>query len=138
VADDPIKVRGLVEFQRALKDLDGESQKQLRVVFNDAADLVASGARRLVPSRSGRARGSVRVLSTQRAARVAGGSARAPYYPFLDFGGSVGRKGSVRRPFLKDGRYIYATYGRRRDEFRKLLERGLVKLVRDAGLEIES
>ena len=41
---DPIKINGLTQFQRALKTMDGESQKQLRVVFNRAADLIVREA----------------------------------------------------------------------------------------------
>lgn len=136
VANPPIKIEGLRELQAALKDMDGESQKQLRLVLNDAAELVVSGARRRVPSRSGRARGSIKASSGQREAKVKGGSARAPYYPWLDFGGSVGRNNSIKRPFLKDGRFIYATYNDRRAAIFKSLEKGLTKLVKESGLEV--
>ena len=130
-----VQVKGLVEFQRALKQLDGESQKQLRLVFNDAAELVAGRASRLVPVNSGKARRSVRALSTQREGRVAGGSGRVPYYPWLDFGGSVGRKRSVRRKFLRDGRYIYASYNRLRPQVIERLEEGMTRLIKEAGLD---
>lgn len=135
-ADNPIKVDGARELQAALKDLDGEAQKQLRLVFNDAAEVVAGGARRLVPSRSGRARGSIRATSSQRAAKVTGGSARIRYYGWLDFGGDrVGRGGGVAgRPFLKDGRYIYATYNRRRPWVLERLGKGLEDLIKRTGL----
>ena len=133
-ADDPISVRGLRELQAALKAGDGESQKQLRVVMNDAAEVVAGGARSLVPSRSGRARGSVRAASSQREARVFGGGARVPYYGWLDFGGRTGRGRSVRRSFRKDGRYIYPTYERRRRWVYARLAKGLEELIRRTGL----
>jgi hypothetical protein len=136
VSVDPIKVKGLTEFRKALKDMDGESQKQLRVVFNRAADVVAGGARQGVTSRSGRARGSVRVLSSQTAAKVAGGGARAPHYPWLDFGGRVGEGRRIYRPFLRDGRYIYATFRNRRAWFVTELERGMDDLVTGAGLAV--
>lgn len=136
--DDPIKITGLREFQRQLKDIDGESQKALRRVNNDAADVVVAGARRLVPvGPNRRARGSIRAQSSQREARVTGGGARAPYYPWLDFGGAVGRGRSIRRPFLKDGRYIYATYSARRRWILVRLEEGLTELAKGAGLAVE-
>lgn len=135
-ADRPISVAGLRDFQAVLKAADGESQKQLRLVLNDAADVVAGGARRLVPSRSGRARGSVRSTSSQREARVSGGGARAKYYGWLDFGGTrIGRGGGkAARPFLRDGRYVYATYNRRRPWVLERLGKGLEDLIRRTGM----
>lgn len=133
LAKDPIRATGLRELQAALKAADGQTQKQLRVVLNDAADVVTSGARQLVPTRSGRARGSVRSTSSQREARVTGGGGRAKHYAWLDFGGRVGRKHAVSRPFLADGRYIYATYNRRRPWVLRRLQDGLAALVKQMG-----
>lgn len=130
-----VKVEGLIDVQRALKAADGESQKMLRLVFNDAATEVADRASSLIPSRSGRARRSVRAASTQREGRVKGGGARVRYYPWLDFGGSVGRRASVKRPFLKEGRYIYASYARVRPRLVDMMEEGLNELVKSAGLD---
>ena len=133
-----IKINGLREFQRELKALDGDLPKALRVAFNEAADLIADTARPRVPRRRGRARGSVKVRSTQKAARVAGGGSRAPYYPWLDFGGAVGRGRGQKRPFLKRGRYIYDAFYRRREagDFQDALSRSLVKVARSAGIEV--
>ena len=133
-ADRPITVAGLRDVQAALKQVDGQSQKQLRVVLNDAAQVVVSGTRGAMPSRSGRARGSVRALSSQREARVAGGGGRASYYGWLDFGGSVGRRRSVKRRFIRDGRYMYATFNRRRAWILDRLGKGLEALIRSTGL----
>lgn len=136
LADNPIRVKGLRDFQAALKQMDGESQKMLRLVLNDAAEVVATGARRLVPRSSGRAAASLKVASSQREAKVKGGGARASYYPWLDFGGRVGVNKSVHRPFLRQGRFIFPTYSARRAWVLQRLERGLVKLAEDAGLEV--
>jgi hypothetical protein len=131
---EPVRIEGIRELQRALKAMDGESQKALRVVFNSAAELVAEGAQRKVPRRSGRARASIRVGSSQREARVKAGNARkAPYYPWLDFGGAVGKGRSVVRPFAKSGRYIYPSYSERRDEILAKLHDELVAMVRGVG-----
>lgn len=129
-----VKIEGLKEVQKALKALDGESQKQLRLVFNEAAELVVARARPLVPTRSGRARGSIKAASGQREAKVKAGGARVPYYGWLDFGGSTGRKRTTRRKFLKDGRYIYPSYSRIRPQLIDVMEDGLSRLVREAGL----
>ncbi len=131
-----VQVEGLREFQRALKTLDREHPKALRLALNDAANVIVDVAQPRVPRRRGRAAASVKARSTQKAARVVGGGSRAPYYPWLDFGGSVGRRGSVRRPFLKNGRYIYDAFFRNRDEFVDMLEERIVDVARRAGLEV--
>lgn len=132
---EPIKIKGLRDLQATLKDLDGESQKLLRVALNDAAETVVAGSRRLVPTRSGKARASIRAASSQREARVSAGGTRAPYFPWLDFGGRVGRKRSVVRRFIPGGRYIYPTYGRNRLSIMEDIERSVSKLISDAGLD---
>jgi hypothetical protein len=137
---EPITIRGLKDFQASLKQMDGETQKKLRVALNEAAELVADRARRKVPiGPSGAARRSVRAASQQRVARVQGGGNRAPYYPWLDFGGQprgqVG--GRARRRFIDVGRYIYPSFSAQYDEVLAALEASLVKLARDAGLEVE-
>lgn len=131
-----VKIEGLREFVRGLKAMDRELPKALRLAFNDAADVIVSDAKPRIPRRSGRAAGSVKARSTRTAARVVGGGSRAPYLPWLDFGGRVGRRHAVRRPFLKDGRYIYAAYDRRRGEFIETMQKNLVDLARSAGIEV--
>lgn len=134
-----IKIQGLREFQKSLKKLDKDLPKALRIAFNEAADSVAADARRRVPKRSGRAAGSIRSRSTQVSVRITEGGSRAPYMPWLDFGGRVGRKRRVQRTFLKDGRYLYASYFKRRDsgEFQEDLQKALIKVATEAGLEVE-
>jgi hypothetical protein len=135
---DPIQVTGLREFSRNLKKLDSDLPKALRIALNQAADIVVSDARPKVPRKSGRAAASIKARSTRTASRVVGGSNRAPYYPWLDFGGRVGRNKSVRRAFLKEGRYIYKSYFDNSDEFAKVLEEALLDVARQAGVEVDS
>ncbi|MDM4721158.1 HK97 gp10 family phage protein [Micromonospora sp. WMMA1363] len=85
-----IAVLGLRDLSRRLRKIDGEAAKQLRIVFNEAAEIVVSDARPKVPKRTGRAAGSLKMRSTRTAVRIAMGGPRAPYYPWLDFGGRVG------------------------------------------------
>jgi hypothetical protein len=136
---DAITVEGLAEFSRNLRKLDSELPKALRLALNEAADLVVNEARPGIPSRTGRARRSVRKASTRTAVRVRGGGNRAAYYPWLDFGGRVGKGRSVSRPFLTEGRYIYAGYFRLRDsgEFQKVLTAGLLKVAAQAGVVVD-
>lgn len=129
-----ISIRGLQEFVRALRKVNTDLPKELRVALNQGADLVVEWARPRVPSRSGRARRSLRVSSTRTAARVTGGGARVPWYPWLDFGGRVGRKRSVHRAFLPSGRYIFPGYAARQDEVQDEVVRALLDLAERAGL----
>jgi hypothetical protein len=134
---DPIKIDGLAEFRRNLKTLDRELPKALRLAFNEAADIVVKDAVPGIPRRTGRAAKTVKARSTQTMSRVSGGSARVPYYPWLDFGGRVGRNKSVSRPFLKEGRYIYASYFRNRSRYVEVLEKSLVQVAAQAGVEVD-
>lgn len=134
-ASDPIRVSGLRELQASLKRMDGQSQKRLRLALNDVAELVVAAAQPRVPRRTGRAAASLRPSSSQREASVRGGGGRAEYFPWLDFGGRVGRGKSVSRPFLRDGRYLYAAYRDRRSTIREAIAKGLENLIRDAGLD---
>lgn len=135
---EPIKIGGLRDFQKALKQMDGESQKQLRVVLNEAATTVGKGASRRVPRRTGRAADSLRAMSSQREARVMGGSKKVAYYGWLDFGGRIGRDKATRRPFVQGGRYMYPAFSANRDSIYKALQASLSALARNAGLEAQN
>lgn len=135
---DTVKIHGLKEFSKDLRKLDSDLPKALRIALNEAAEVVVDEARPKVPTLTGRARKSIRPRSTRTAVRVAGGGKRVPYYPWLDFGGRVGRRRSVTRPFLKEGRYIYAAYFAKSasGEFAEVLQKALVQVAEQAGLEV--
>ena len=100
--DGQIKITGLKELQRALKDADASLPRQLRVALNAGAELVIKYARPRIPERSGRGRASLKMRSTQRLAQVAIGGKRAPYMGWLDFGGEGRRRGRPGKPpFIK-------------------------------------
>lgn len=136
---DPITVEGLRQFSKDLKTLDRDLPKALRLAMNEAADVVVDWARPRVPRRTGRAARSLKAKSTRTAVRVTGGGRRAPHYPWLDFGGRVGRARSVERPFRKDGRYIYEGYFRKKasGEFQEALQRALLRVANSAGVGVE-
>lgn len=132
----PISIEGLRDLQAALRGLDGEAQKQLRLVLNGAAATVAHAAARRVPTRTGKARGSIRPASSQREARVKAGGSKAAYYGWLDFGGAVGRKKNTRRRFLREGRYMYPAFHANRDSIYNGLQKSLTDMLQSAGLEV--
>ncbi|RQW83554.1 HK97 gp10 family phage protein [Micromonospora globispora] len=132
-----IQVTGLREFQRQLKAMDAGLPKQLRLALNEASGLIINYATARMPSRSGRAKASLKARSTQRTARVALGGNRAPYAPWLDFGGEGRRKGRpAYRPFIKAGRYVYPALDVKRDEVTDIMSEALTQLAKDAGLEV--
>lgn len=131
-----IRVEGLAELNRALRQIDAGAPKALRVAQNEAATLLIDRTRPQIPRLTGRAAASLKASSTRTSAAVRVGGARAPYYPWLDFGGATGIAGSVQRPFYKEGRYLYPTLAKVRPEIEQALERALTTVVRDAGLEI--
>lgn len=134
-----IKIDGLIEFRKALKQIDAGLPKTLRLAMNQAADVVVTAVRPRIPSVTGRARGSVRSSSTQERARVSEGSRKAPWMPWLDYGGEGRRRGRpAKRPFVKQGRYLYPVYFAKRDsgEFTTILSMALDDVVRAAGLEV--
>lgn len=132
---DPIRIDGLKEFVGNLKRLDSDLPKVLRVAFNAAGATIVNEARAGVPVKTGAARASLKMKSTQKEAKIVGGSKKVPYYPWLDFGGQIPR--GPKRPFIKDGRYIYAAYFRHRDEFAGLVEKALLDAAHAAGVEVD-
>jgi hypothetical protein len=132
-----ITVVGVREFQRALKDMDAGLPKMLRIVHNEAGGLIVDYARPRIPSRSGRARGSLKLRSSQREGRVAIGGNRAAWVPWLDFGGEGRRKGRPpARPFLTSGRYVYRALEVKRQQVTDIMAAGYAGLARDAGLDV--
>lgn len=132
-----VGIKGLAEFNRGLRKLDSEAPKQLRIGLNSAAELLIDRTRPQIPSRTGAARGSLKARSTRTSARIAVGGKRAPYYPWLDFGGKTGRNKSVVRPFFKKGRYLYVTLGNIRPQILDELDQAIRTVARNAGLEVD-
>lgn len=131
-----ITITGLREFQSSLRKMDADLPKGMRIALNAASELVIDKARPEIPTESGAARASLRVRSSQREARIAAGGRKAPYYPWLDFGGRVGPAGSVHRAFYKEGRYIYPSLRKNREEITKVMMTAVADLARGAGLEV--
>lgn len=130
-----VSVGGLAALNRGLRAIDKDAPKALRLALNEAAALLVDRAKPTVPSVTGAARRSMVARSTRTSARVAVGGKRAPYFPWLDFGGEGRVKGRpVARPFLREGRYVYPTLGRIRPQIEEQLQESLSAVVRGAGL----
>lgn len=133
---EPIKVDGLAKFVREAKKVSDDLPKAVRLVNNEAANIVVKYSLPLVPTKSGAARKSIKASSTRTSGRVKAGSTKVPYYPWLDFGGSVGRKGSVKRPFIAKGRILYPAYINHQKEIYEVLVAALTKLCNDSGIGV--
>jgi hypothetical protein len=131
-----IQVGGLAALNRGLKAVDKNAPKELRLALNSAADLLVDATRPKIPSVSGAARRSLVARSTRTSARVGVGGKKAPYYPWLDFGGQGRIKGRpAPRQFIREGRYLYPTLRQVRPRIEAHLQQALSDLVRNAGLE---
>jgi hypothetical protein len=135
-----IQVQGYAEFRRGLLKIDKEwsATEGLKRVGDRAAGLVVDWAKPRVPRRTGKTAGSVKATSTATAAKVTGGGARVPWYPWIDFGGTVGRKRSVHRAFLPDGRFIYPGFAARRDEITDVIAEEMRRMITGLGWDVTS
>lgn len=135
--DAKVQVRGIIELRKALREIDRDLPKELAAGLAEAAAIVADEARRRVPRRTGRAAESIKVRKQQSGAALAVGGAKAGYYPWLDFGGTVGRAKAVKRPFIHGGRYVYPSLRDKDREVRAKVDEVLARMAAKAGFESE-
>lgn len=132
-----IEVVGLREVSRKLRAVDKDAPKALSAANKSAAEFVQTRVKAKVPhgpAKRGHAVNSIRAGATRLQAYVKGGGARYPYYPWLEFGGRVGRKNSVYRTFIKTGRYLWRTFVDHRNKIRDFYADELNDLLRRTGL----
>lgn len=132
-----IHIEGLKDLQKKLKAVDKEAPKQLRIALNEVAEFVISKGRPQVPKRTGAAQRSWKARSTRTESRVSYGGSRAPYMPWLDWGGRVGRKKRTVRPYMTEGRYLYPTVKKYRSQIQGIGDDALADVARDAGLDLD-
>lgn len=120
---DRIDVRGLAEFQRALRDVDRDLPKQLRVVNLKAAELVASDARGRAEAAGGalgKAAPSIKAVAQQRSAGVRIGGSRYPFAMGGEFGSVTFRQFKPWRG--SGGDAGYALFPAKRENTDKVVE----------------
>jgi hypothetical protein len=148
--DVKLQVTNLAQWRRAITSVDDNFKTRLKDEFLKVAEAVATKARSKVPTGpTGRAAASIKArASTGGAAIVRGGSA-APYFAWLDFGGTTGRghklgkgKGAIQRtvngaPWSppNHGLYIYPTISEMRPETIHAVSELMTRVGRDAGFE---
>jgi hypothetical protein len=146
VANDALAVRvtGLRELSGAFRKLDAEVSTGVKTGFRSIAEGVAGTARHKAPSQSGRARASIKTRATTRGAGIAFGGSAAPYMPFLDFGGSVGRghrpgdywSGAVQRRWISGGRYVYPAIVESKDDTEQAIDKLITSASKAAGFDV--
>lgn len=132
-----IEVKGLREFQTQLRKMDSDLPKQLRTALNQASELVIDYAQAHMPKKTGKARASLKARSSQREARIAMGGRKAPYAPWLDFGGKGKHGRPAPRPYMKEGRYVYKGLAVKRSEVLDVMQQAITDVARGAGLEVD-
>ena len=137
-----IKILGLNELNRAFKAVDDKvSGDGLKAAFLGIAGAVASKARGGVPRRSGTAAASIQPHGTTRGASISAGGQTAPYYPWLDWGGTTGRghkqgpmMGAIKRDYLGrpvgEGRYLYPAISSEKEHTADAVEAAIVEIAK--------
>lgn len=132
---------------RAFKQLDTELPKELRREFKAIAEMVAGRIRGKVPRRTGAAASSVTTRAGSTGAGIAFGGSKAPYFPWLDFGGSVGRghrpgsawSGAIRREWegipRGSGRYVYPTIAESKGDIGAAADEAIRRVARRADFD---
>lgn len=90
-----------------------------------------------MPHRSGRLAASIKPASTQRTGQVAYSSpTRVPYAGWIEFGGMITtvRGGTIVRPYVKQGRYLFPAAEAERDPILRTLTKSMEDLIKRAGL----
>lgn len=134
-----IDTREVRDLSRRLRGLSKDAQKDLQKELVKITESLAVHVKTKMPSKSGRARASVKARKVSAGMRLAYGGTKAPHAPWLDFGGSTkvpGAGGRVQRPFIKEGRYVWPTVGERSDEIGRDVEAAMQSVARKHGLDV--
>lgn len=132
-----LTVSGLGEFQSAVKNMQSGLPKVERDALGVIIGEVVDYARPRMPRKTGRAAGSLKGRVGARSAYVAEGGPSAPWTPWIDFGGEGKRKGRPpKRPFMKEGRYVYKALSVKRADIDDILSAAVTGLATGAGLEV--
>lgn len=146
--DVKVEVRGIRELATAFRRVDAELPKQLKSAFLGVAQRVVRRAQAKMEFGAGKAASSVKARASARGASIAFGGQAAPYEPWLDFGGSVGRghkpgvawSGSVKRDWRGlpsgMGRYVYPAIKESREDIAAAVDAAVFLVARSAGFDV--
>ena len=144
--DVKIRAVGIAELRKALKQVSADLPGDLKNGFARLANKVAEAIRPKVPG-TGRAASSIKGRGTAKGGAIVFGGSKAPHFPWLDFGGSVGRghvpgrawSGAIKREWRGipkgEGRYVYPTIREKREDIIKEADDVLASIAARAGFE---
>ena len=150
-ADDllTVKILGLVELNRAFKAVDDKvSGDGLKAAFLSIASKVAGIAASSFPrGKTGDAAASLVPHGTSRGASISFGGTAAPYAPWLDFGGTVGRghkqgpmMGAIKRDYLGrpvgEGRYLSPAISGEKEATADAVEVAIAEIAKQQDFEV--
>jgi hypothetical protein len=164
-----MELTGLRELLVAMRKVAPDAKRELSTSLKAIGKMVVTDAQGSMSFKhpTGRAKRAFKVKVVTRrgfeGVEIAEGGAVAPYLPWLDFGGTVGRgrrstarvsihgggrvtvkrvgsrgSGSVVRPYIKDGRYLYPAYFRRFDDMVQATFEAVRAAATSAGLAVAS
>ena len=128
-----ISAAQLAELTAALRDLDDDIGDLAMSLLEDISRDIAADVRARVPYRTGRARQSYKVTGHS----ITFGGEQAPYVPWLEFGGKVGRKKTTKRPYIRKGRYLYPAIAENLDDIEKRVD-DLISQITGGFLTVEN
>ena len=126
-----VEVKGLGDLNKALKGVDKELPKEMRLGLKAIAQRFIPDVASKVPVLTGKLSGSLKAGATAKSASV---STSVLYAGFIEFGGSVGRKKAVKRQFVQRGRYIFPEAQRQKDSIETQIVALVDTLTEKAGL----
>lgn len=127
----------MAEARRLSRQFDGlgdDVQKDVNKEIGLISGRMVQRIRARVPSKSGRARASVRA----KGGKITAGGPSAVHFPWLEFGGSTKVPGAgrrVRRDFVKSGRYIFPTISEGKAKDLEAVERAVERVAKKHGLD---
>ena len=130
MAESPVKIDvvGLKALGSALRAVDKDLGKELRLANKSAADVVAAKAKTLVPEISGLLKGSIGARASQRSAAVkAGTAARVPYAAAVIWGHNPRPQGG----FTEPNNFLIEAIGYEYEEIKRIYDRRVAKLAKD-------
>lgn len=137
-ARETIRVTGLRELRRALKDAADRSPKEIQQANKQAAEVVAragqahavrgphQGGGTVVPFAD-----SIKAQATAGKGIVAFGGTRSPHGPPIEFGGTLRRHASEKRTRVQSQPAVFPAIRSERDRVMEQYEQALVRMTRD-------
>lgn len=136
MADISAGITGDEDLYVALRGFSAAVSGSVKAELMDSARMIVNEAQSRVPRRTGAARASLDVENTPAGAEIVAGGRRAPYYGWLDFGGRTGRKNSVLRAYVANGRYLYPAVTAGLTDIQRAAEQGVKSAGEKAGVTV--